>query len=391
MNLRQLFAMGIALSWLTGHPARCADALRFRPTETRLPPAGTTVPLDWVDRLPLVSVKINGQGPFLCIVDTGASLTALNRTAAMALKLKPTKSAAVGDHSGDAGRAANVAEVQTIELGEATFTGTDAVIVDLDFVVGPGRTIDGLLGFGLFADTLLTLDYPGRKLVLERGELPAPDGRDVLRYRLAESLPRVALPLAERSVTLTVDSGSNGCLTLPRSMRKQLTFRTPPVPMGRVQRAQADPSAELARVAGGLAVGRHVVNDPLVRLLGNAGVLGNQVLEQFIVTFDQKHTRVRFAREAAEPITIPPVRSRGFYTEVRQGVPVVVEVIAGTPAEQGGMRVGDRVIRVNERAAADVDAAAWAALFNGTDPLRLTLQRRKETVEITVPMIELVP
>ncbi|MFH0982497.1 MAG: aspartyl protease family protein [Planctomycetota bacterium] len=367
------------------------EPLRYEPKETHLPATPVAVPMELVDRLPLVQVKINGQGPYLFILDTGASLVALNKPLAGTLKLRPDKSAAVGDSTGEGGRTVNVVDLQTLELGEARFAGVEAVVVDLGFVVGGHRTIDGLLSFGLFADCLLTLDYPASAVTLERGKLLPDKGQEVLRYMKVEGFPRLTLRLADRTVHLTVDSGSNGCLTLPRSLRQSLTFHAPPVAMGRVQRTQTDQAAELARVVGPLKIGRHVVADPLVRLLGNSGIVGNQILQHFAVTFDQKNAYIRFARQNAEPITIPPVRSRGFYTEERDGVLVVVEVIAGTEAARLGVKVGDRIMRVDDRPFAEVGREAWATLWNGDQPLRLTLQRRKETYDITVPMVELVP
>ena len=201
----------------------------------------------------------------------------------------------------------------------------------------------------------------------------------------------MTLRLADHKVRLTVDSGANGCLTLPRSLRKKLPFHAPPVAMGRVKRATAEHAAQMARVAGSLTIGRNVVADPLVRLMGRSGVLGNQILRHFAVTFDQKNARVRFVRIDDKPITIPPVRSRGFFTEERNGVPMVVEVIADTEAARLGIRVRDRIIRVNERPVAELGRDEWTALWNSDQPLRLTLKRRKETLEVTVPMVELVP
>ena len=367
------------------------DAPRFEPGRTHLPASAVEVEMEFVDRLPLVNATINGRGPYLFILDTGASMVALNRPLARALKLKTHKSASVGDNSGAGAHTAAIVELGSLELGQARFARVEAVVVDLGFVVGGHRTIDGLLGFGLFADCLLTIDYPANAIRLEHGALRSDRGKETLRYASPQGFPILTLRVADRTVRLAVDSGANGCLTVPRHLRKKLPFRAPPVAMGNVQRATAEHAAELARVAGPVKIGRHLVSDPLVRLVGGSGVLGNQVLQHFAVTFDQKNTWVRFVREGEEPITIPGVRSRGFYTQERNGVQVVVEVIADTGAARAGIKVRDRVIRVNGRPVGELGRDEWAVLWNSDHPLQLTFRRRKETFEVTVPMVELVP
>ncbi|MCP4592854.1 MAG: hypothetical protein GY842_19130, partial [bacterium] len=319
----------------------------------------------------------------------GASIVALNRPVAAELGLRGRRTASVGDNAGGT-RSVSVVEVNDLELGAARFRGVDAVVVDLGFIVGGNRAIDGLLGFGLFADCLLTLDYPAKKVRLEQGVLPPHRGKDILRYQIAQRCPRVTLRLADRTVRLAVDSGSNGALTLPRSLRKKLRFHAPPVAMGRVQRTGGAHAAEIARVVGTLKVGRHQIADPLVRLFGRSGVLGNRILQHFAVSFDQRNALVRFVRASDNPITFPSVRSRGAYTERRGDVEVVVEVDAGSEAERLGLRSGDRIVAVNHRSCAELDRGEWTDLWNSAAPLHLDIRREGDTLSVTVPMVELV-
>jgi predicted aspartyl protease len=384
-------AIGVVLTLGCQPIAGLAEQPHYQPAGMELPAGGAQAPLKLMDRLPLVEVRINGRGPFLLVLDTGASLTALDRRVATQLGLDPHKSVTVSGATLGGVQTAEVVELGTLDLGGGRFSGVEAVVVDLGFVVEGHRSVDGLLGFGVFEGCLLTLDYPAGTVTLEPGELPNRADDDVIPFLKAQGVPRVRLPLAGRSVTVTVDSGANGCLTLPRSLRKRVPFQAPPVAMGRIQRATEDPEATLARLDGTLKIGPHSVKDPLVRLAGRAGVMGSQILQHFVVTFDQKHSRVRFARDSEEPVTVPPVMSRGLYTELRGGEPVVADVVPGTEADKAGVQVGDRVIRVNGYEIRELSQPTWRRLWNQDAPLRLTFRRGETTFEATVPLIELVP
>src|SRR3954464_15008351 len=49
-------------------------------TRIDVPPGGTTVPMLDLGGRPMVEVRINGKGPYAVILDTGASVTAIDET-----------------------------------------------------------------------------------------------------------------------------------------------------------------------------------------------------------------------------------------------------------------------------------------------------------------------
>jgi hypothetical protein len=88
----------------------------------------------------------------------------------------------------------------------------------------------------------------------------------------------------------------------------------------------------------------------------------------------------------------PPVRLRGFLgAELKEGDehPVVQSVLANGPAGEAGLKPGDQITRVKGRGVYSADdVQRRLGEVNRGDRVRLTVQRGKETMEITVKIGE---
>jgi predicted aspartyl protease len=109
-------------------------------------------------------VAFNGKQRRLEI-DTGASGLVLSRSAAASLHLTPEFQGSAGG-VGDQGKVrAYAAKVDSIKIGNLEFQHCYVTVLEKD--VGVLETSDGLIGGDVFRDFLLTLDFPGRKLILD--------------------------------------------------------------------------------------------------------------------------------------------------------------------------------------------------------------------------------
>ena len=81
-----------------------------------------------------------------------------------------------------------------------------------------------------------------------------------------------------------------------------------------------------------------------------AGNVGAGVLRRFTVTFDYGHQKLYF-----EPSSVDPGRDAfdrsGMWLNRGDGFFEVVDVITGSPAEEAGIRAGDRIVSVDGAAA----------------------------------------
>jgi tetratricopeptide (TPR) repeat protein len=113
-----------------------------------------------------LEVKLNGEDSRLQI-DTGAGGLLVSRAVAKRAKLQSYSEVEVRGIGDEAEKSGSTAFADKIQVGGMEFEDCAVEVVDGPRLAG----IDGLIGPDVFSDFLVTLDYPGRKLIL--GPLPA--------------------------------------------------------------------------------------------------------------------------------------------------------------------------------------------------------------------------
>ena len=243
---------------------------------------------------------VNGQGPFLFAIDTGGAGTARVDTAlAERLGLEKVGEAMGGDPSGRNARTMALVAIDSLQIGGARFEGLQAAVREMR-EVPLGEKVDGILGFGLFAGCLLTLDYPGNIVRMARGELPPANGRDVLAFTRERGIPTARITVAGREMDAHVDAGFMGGISLPEAEAGRLPLSAPPKVVGRGQTLGNTFEIKAAPLDGTVAIGAVVLERPMVEFqpvfpMANVGA---RILRDLAVTFDQKNNRMRVAKPA---------------------------------------------------------------------------------------------
>jgi hypothetical protein len=122
-----------------------------------------------------VMVKINGQGPFRLIFDTGAPVSLINNKAARAAGLikKDAKGAVMPLFPG-----MGQYKVKTLQIGDLTAKDVPVLVMDHPTVslvskhLGP---IEGIVGFSFFARYRMTIDYQTKELTFVPVKFRPPD------------------------------------------------------------------------------------------------------------------------------------------------------------------------------------------------------------------------
>jgi predicted aspartyl protease len=140
----------------TARPGRAGRAIAFTIAPSR--------------PLTLVHVTINGRGPFLMALDTGASTTLLSPALAAAAGVATNQTAQLGGAGGTTAGGARVGQAR-IRLGNITRDGQTVAVAD---VLGPirqvaGAPIEGVLGADMFRSGRITIDYGSNRLWFEEG------------------------------------------------------------------------------------------------------------------------------------------------------------------------------------------------------------------------------
>jgi hypothetical protein len=241
---------------------------------------------------PYVMVTINGRGPFRFIVDTGTGGDAIITTElATLLNLPVVGSAHLNDPTGQGGQEVRLRKMDTLRIAGIDFYSVRAIEHALR--VGDGAC-QGMLGFTLFKDMLLTLDYVNGRMILASGEL-SPDGeKSVLPFRMPDGVPIARLRIGNREIEAQIDSGGAG-LSLPERLIPQLRLSSEPAVFARGESLSTRFEIKVAKLANDVRMGDITLDRPWVEInpafpLAN---FGSCPLQHFIVTFDQENKLVR--------------------------------------------------------------------------------------------------
>ena len=246
---------------------------------------------------PVISAKINGQGPWDFILDTGCSLSAIiDASVIEELEIEP------GEALPFLGMEAHEVWIETIQFGELALSGVASVSTKTGRMVSGMNTTKGILGIGLFADCLLTFDFPEKQFVVALGELPEADQEEILAYQ-SEGFIEFDADVAGVQIPMHLDTGSPGDLMLINRYDKKLPLTAEPTAAGSVQTPMGGATVRNATLDGLLKIGRHEFTNPKLRFAdlpqmtrSGAGNIGSGLLQHFAITLDQQNRRLRFHR-----------------------------------------------------------------------------------------------
>ena len=260
---------------------------------------------------PYVMVTINGKGPFRFVIDTGTGGDALvTPELATELALPTVGHATLSDPSGQGGKKAPIVLVDSLEVAGVAFSNIRAL--SHPFFAESG-TCQGLLGFTLFRDYLLTLDFPNRTVTLSTGALTPDGGKSVLPFRMPEGVPVASLKVDGLDpVEAQLDSGGGG-LVLPESLAAHLKYDIAPVPFASGRSVSTRFQMKAAKLASDVKLGRYTFTHPVVEIHPAFPLVnfGSPPMQIFAITFDQKNLLVRFtANQKRFSISAPPSPTR---------------------------------------------------------------------------------
>jgi len=255
-------------------------------------------PMHFRGLMPVIEVKLNGQGPFVFAIDTGGGMQAdIDPSIATQLKLEPLGTVLSGDPSLQNDRRLEITRIDSLTFGGAKFRNVMAVIrpqrITKDY-----PNIDGMLGFALFTDYLLTLDYPAMQVRLANGNLPVANGANILSFEIENHIPVIEVAIGELRVKAHIDSGNFVAgFILPEAVVEQLPLLSPPVTVGRARSVSNQIEIKQAQLRDTIHIGSFDYPQATIAFpaLSDTNV-GFKILREFALTFDQKNKRMKFER-----------------------------------------------------------------------------------------------
>lgn len=172
------------------------------------------VPIRIVDGRIYVEAQVNGTGPYVFAVDTGASgMGRADSSLVSSLGLAITGQAAASDGISQA--AVQTVGLDAIALGGLKRDALTLITRDYSSRAAPEAKMAGILGREFFADGLLVIDYPARRLIFTRTATLTPNRPGILHYERAFRIPA---SIGTLKTTANLDTGANVTFVLPKSL-----------------------------------------------------------------------------------------------------------------------------------------------------------------------------
>lgn len=366
-----------------------------RPGRTTLDAPLVIVPAVTLSNYLVVETKWDKRGPYHFLIDTGASVTLISPELAARYVSKNAPPAItplvrVKSATGETALLASTT-LRRIELGGARFENVQALIYDCATLSAHlGVKIDGILGFPLFRETLLTLDYPQSRVVLQsRSAAPLLPGTPI-SFNNDRRTPIIPLRLGQQTFVALIDSGSDVALSL-NPVGLDPAFAVTPRTGATVATLSGDRTQRIGRLADNLLIGDYVIAQPVADLTDELTSVGGGILKHFTVTFDQEHSRVTFYRQSHLPVPAEPRRSNGLSFTKTPAYWRVASVIPDSPAAQGGVQAGDLVTRIDGEPVAHWDIARYQQLVASAQEVTFTFLTGTQETETRIRIFDLIP
>jgi len=338
----------------------------------------TTVPFELLNNHIYLNVKLDGQGPFHLLCDTGgANIVTPELAAKLGLKTQGTlQGRGVGEKSEDVG----LTKIGTIEIGDAT-------VKDQLFAVFPlaslakveGVACDGLVGYEIFKRFVVKVDYEQQQLTLTLPSAFTYSGSGVVvPFKFNNHIPQVDGAIDGIPGKMDIDTGSRASIDLfaPFVEKHDLKAHYAPQFEATTGYGVGGPARSLVTRAKVLKLGdvevKNLVTELTIQKKGAftdpyvAGNVGGGVLKRFNITFDYGKQQLIFERNAndAKPDTFD--RS-GMWINLGTDGFEVMDLVPGGPAAQAGLKVGDTIVEIDGKPATETSLPATRVRFK-TEP-----------------------
>jgi len=366
-----------------------------RPGRTTLGSPLVLVPATTIGNYLIVEARWDRHGPYRFLVDTGSSTTIVTAELAARYPAKNVPPEAlprvrVRSASGETTVLPSTT-LRRLELGAARFEDVQVLVHDFKELSNHlGVKIDGLLGFPLFRETVLTLDYPKSRLLLQpRHPAPLHPGA-IIPFNNERRIPFITLALGDQPFTALIDSGSDAPLTLNLA-GLATDFEILPRPGTLIGTLTGDHLQHVGRWRAPLEIGEYQIPRPIVDVTDAFSSLGGGILRHFTVTFDQERNRVTFHRETHSQVVLPPKRSSGLSFSKLPAYWRVLSVVPNSPAERAGVQTGDLVSRIDYQPVAEWNFTRFEQLVASARDINFSFLQGNQVVVRTIPVFELVP
>jgi hypothetical protein len=336
-----------------------------------------SIPFEFIDNRIFVAVKINAEGPFHFILDSGgANLVTPEIASRLRLKLgEAFKTGGVGEQSVGAW----LTTVERVQIGrEVQATNQKFTVLSLEPITQAigFKKLDGLVGFQLFSSFVTRIDYERHRITfIQPSKFHYQGSGTIVPFDFAGRIPQIDANVDGLCGKIKIDTGDRSSLTLyvpfieTNHLREKYAppFKTitgwgigGPVP-AQITRAKTISFA-------GVILQNIIARLPVLKsgsYMDSAvmGSVGAAFLKRFNIVFDYSRKVLIF--EKNRNFAAPDVYDRaGMWLKQSGDVFEVADVVPDSPSEKGGIKIGDQVLAVNGRPSSELVLPKVRMLLN---------------------------
>jgi hypothetical protein len=353
------------------------------------------LPCQLLGNILIVETKWDKFGPYHFVIDTGSSVTLVSPELAVRYGEKddlPPAEPKVRVRSSQGGSTLlDSATLTKIQLGKARFEYVPALVFDCSELSAQfGVQIDGVLGFPLFRNAVLTLDYPHQQIVL-RSDIPEEglQGETIL-FDNPDKIPLISIRLGDQEFEALIDSGSTAAIDInPAGLSPSFSFG--PVEGPVVNTLSGDQPSRVGRLSDVVRLGSFDIPHPVAEVTDELSSLGGGILSHFIITFDQRDDEVFFQHDPADSLATPALRGTGISFRKTPAYWKVVGVVQKSPAGEAGIKPGDLVSRINGEPVVNWDITRYEHLLATGGKVHYTFIDGSNVTDWTFRVGDIVP
>lgn len=331
-----------------------------------------TIDFESASNLIIIPVIINDSDTLNFILDTGVRvpiITELPFVNKLSLNyMQPVPIAGLGEgESLTAYRSGN----NTMKIGSGLISYNQEVhmVIDENFQISQilGIPVHGLIGFDLFKDFVVEIDYDNSKLTLTKPEYyrDRVHNRDiVMPIHFEHNKPYVRTTIVTDKneyvpVKLLVDTGASDAIWLSTKSDQRINLPEKHIEAFIGRGLNGDLFGTKGRI-GGIWVGPLILYEPIVSFPepelvdqiitdDRNGTLGAEILRRFYVTIDYPNHQIRLRPTSKVKDDFNYNMSGLEISNPFPGLPVftIEQVRAGSPGDRAGLQENDQIISLN--------------------------------------------
>jgi predicted aspartyl protease len=304
-----------------------------------------------------VVATVEGQ-PAMLLLDTGSERSSLDSGFAVRLGVHPASVENIVQPYGT--RPVESIRIGDLELQSFHVKNMELLSIDLTSMsLALGVPVDGIVGSDVLRLFTVRIDFSSASAQFT-ANVPVPAGEGFVSLHSVGNLYYVPLSIQGASINLLLDTGTNASSVSSHVWDNVVTNWQPKLTVDGIRSSGGPGSTKFVFVPT-IGIGDATLTDVALRVqpqitdgmfadVGFNGLLGADVLSQFVVTLDLARDRMYLKRNPNYHPDLDRFSAIGIqFARNPEGSFTIMAVWSPSPAADANLKIGDRILMVNQQ------------------------------------------